>query len=112
MTINNLFQFLVPKDKQFFPLFKNSAQNLINLSKLVQELSICNIKNREDLFIKIKAVKELNEANTHQINLELRKSYLTPFDREDIFMLGNSIDGVASNLFASASRIKRYNIDY
>jgi uncharacterized protein len=110
MTFNNLFQFLVPKDRQFFPLFKTSSQNLIALSQAVKELTLADVAKRDELFNKIKTLKVVNEETTHQINLELSKSYLTPFDREDIFMLANSIDSIVSNLFASASRIQRYKI--
>ena len=37
MTLNNVFQFLVPKDKKFFPLFEQAAANLILLAETLHE---------------------------------------------------------------------------
>ncbi len=37
MSINSIFQFLVPKDKKFFPLFEQASANLIVLSETLHD---------------------------------------------------------------------------
>mgnify|MGYP006201177885 CR=1 FL=1 len=37
MSLNNIFQFFVPKDKKFFPLFEQASTNLTLLAETLQE---------------------------------------------------------------------------
>ena len=37
MTLNNIFQFLVPKDKKFFPLFEQASANLTLLASTLHD---------------------------------------------------------------------------
>jgi uncharacterized protein len=71
MTINNIFQFLVPKDKQFFPLFKQSTANLIEISTTLTKLTSSDSNQRSIFFDKIQNIKDRNEKISHEINLEL-----------------------------------------
>jgi uncharacterized protein len=110
MTLNNIFQFLVPKDKQFFPLFKQSTTNLIEISNTLKQLTSSESNQRSIFFEKIATLKEKNEKISHEINLELSKSFLTPFDREDIHALVTGLDSVVKSLAGASCRIKLYNL--
>ena len=50
MSINSIFQFLVPKDKKFFPLFEEASSNLIELASNLHEAVNLPLKEREVLF--------------------------------------------------------------
>lgn len=111
MNINNFFQFLVPKDKKFFPLFEEASSNLIEIATNLHEAVNLPLKEREVLFQKIDALEQKGEDITRQTNLELSRNFITPFDREDIHSLITSIDNVADNLHGAASRMKLYQVD-
>lgn len=111
MTINSLFQFLVPKDKKFFPLFEEASSNLIELASNLHEAVNLPLKEREVLFLKIDELEQRGEDITRQTNLELSRNFITPFDREDIHSLITSIDNVADNLHGAASRMRLYQVD-
>ncbi|RTY94774.1 DUF47 domain-containing protein [Flavobacterium sp. GSN2] len=111
MNINNFFQFLVPKDKKFFPLFEQASSNLIEIATNLHEAVNLPLKEREDLFMKIDALEQKGEDITRQTSLELSRNFITPFDREDIHSLITSIDNVADNLHGAASRMKLYQVD-
>ncbi|MFV5696172.1 DUF47 domain-containing protein [Flavobacterium sp. LB3P122] len=111
MSINSIFQFLVPKDKKFFPLFEEASSNLIELASNLHEAVNLPLKEREVLFQKIDALEQKGEDITRQTNLELSRNFITPFDREDIHSLITSIDNVADNLHGAASRIRLYHVD-
>ncbi|CAM2917050.1 hypothetical protein SAMN05444143_10711 [Flavobacterium succinicans] len=111
MTINSLFQFLVPKDKKFFPLFEEASSNLIELASNLHEAVNLPLKEREVLFLKIDELEQRGEDITRQTNLELSRNFITPFDREDIYSLITSIDNVADNLHGAASRMRLYQVD-
>jgi len=111
MNINNFFQFLVPKDKKFFPLFEQASNNLIEIATNLHEAVNLPLKERNDLFQKIDLLEQIGEDITRQTNLELSRNFITPFDREDIHALITSIDDVAGNLHGAASRMKLYQLD-
>ncbi|RBN50107.1 DUF47 domain-containing protein [Flavobacterium psychrolimnae] len=111
MNINNFFQFLVPKDKKFFPLFEQASSNLIEIATNLHEAVNLPLKEREVLFQKIDVLEQKGEDITRQTNLELSRNFITPFDREDIYSLITSIDNVAGNLHGAASRMRLYQVD-
>jgi predicted phosphate transport protein (TIGR00153 family) len=111
MNINNFFQFLVPKDKKFFPLFEQASSNLIEIATNLHEAVNLPLKERDVLFQKIDLLEQIGEDITRQTNLELSRNFITPFDREDIHALIISIDNVADNLHGAASRMKLYQVD-
>lgn len=111
MSINSIFQFLVPKDKKFFPLFEEASSNLVQLATILHEAVSLNTKERDVLFQKIDALEQRGEEITRQTNLELSRNFITPFDREDIYSLITSIDFVADNLHGASSRMRLYQVD-
>ena len=111
MSLNSIFQFLVPKDKKFFPLFEEASINLIELASYLHEAVNLPLKEREVLFQKIDNLEQRSEDITRQTNLELSRNFITPFDREDIHSLITSIDNVANNLHGAASRMRLYQVD-
>lgn len=111
MSINSIFQFLVPKDKKFFPLFEEASSNLVQLASILHEAVNLPPKERNELFLKIDELEQKGEDLTRLTNLELSRNFITPFDREDIYSLITSIDHVADNLQGAASRIRLYHVD-
>ena len=111
MTINNIFQFFVPKDKKFFPLFEQASANLILLAETLHEAVNAPKGERENYFKKIDELEENIEEITHKTNIELSKNFITPFDREDIHSLIKSMDDVADYMQGASSRIRLYQVD-
>ncbi len=111
MSINSIFQFLVPKDKKFFPLFEEASSNLIEIASTLHEAVNLPLKERDILFQKIDELEIKGENITRQTNIELSRNFITPFDREDIYSLITSIDNVADNIHGASSRMKLYQVD-
>lgn len=111
MSINSIFQFLVPKDKKFFPLFEQAAQNLVILAETLHEAVNAPKKNRDEYYLKIEEYEAIIEEITHTTNIELSKNFITPFDREDIHSLISAIDDVADYMNGAASRMRLYQVE-
>ncbi|MBF6608534.1 MAG: DUF47 domain-containing protein [Flavobacterium sp.] len=111
MTVNDFFQYFVPKDKKFFPLFEQAAANLILLAETLHEGVNAPVSKRDEYFIKIEEYEAILEEITHKTHLELSKNFITPFDREDIHALIKSIDNVADNMHSAASKMRLYQVD-
>ncbi|NBU80735.1 MAG: DUF47 family protein [Flavobacteriaceae bacterium] len=111
MTLNSIFQFLVPKDKKFFPLFEQAAAGLILLAETLHEAVNAPKAEREDYFRKIEELEAEIEEITHKTHLELSRNFITPFDREDIHSLIKAMDNVADNMHGAASRMRLYQVE-
>jgi uncharacterized protein len=111
MSLNNIFQYFIPKDKKFFPLFEQDSANLIKLGeKLVEAVNTEDLTRRLELFKDIEDLEHIGDEITHQIHLELSKNFITPFDREDIHHLASAIDDIADYIHGSASRMNLYKV--
>ena len=111
MSINNIFQFLVPKDKKFFPLFEQATSKLVLLAETLHEAVNLPKDQREDFYKKIDELEAQIEEINHQTHLELSRNFITPFDREDIHVLIKCIDAVADNMQGAASRMRMYQFE-
>ena len=111
MSLNSIFQFLVPKDKKFFPLFEQASQNLILLAETLHEAVNAPKAERENYFKRIEELEAVIEEITHKTHLELSRNFITPFDREDIHALVKAMDDVADYLHGSASRMRLYQVE-
>ena len=111
MTLNSIFQFLVPKDKKFFPLFEQASTNLIVLAETLHEAVNAPKEQREEYYVKIEELEARIEEITHKTHLELSRNFITPFDREDIHSLIKAIDNVADYMNGAASRMRLYQVE-
>ena len=111
MKLNAIFQFFVPKDKKFFPLFEQATHNLILLAEAVNEVANTPKDKRDEYFKRIDELEAILEEITHKTHIELSTNFITPFDREDIHALVKTIDNVADYMHGAASRMNMYNIE-
>jgi hypothetical protein len=110
--MNNIFSYFIPKDKKFFPLFENASSNLVTMSVVLNKLvNTDDLKTREPLHKEIESLENKGDEITHQIYLELSKTFITPFDREDIHSLATALDDVADYMHGSSNRILLYNVN-
>ncbi|MEI6901140.1 MAG: DUF47 family protein, partial [Bacteroidota bacterium] len=95
MNLDNILKFFVPQDTSFFPLFEENSKILIRASELLKRLmTLESIQERMDVIKVIKSVEHEGDDVTHKIFQQLNKSFITPFDREDIQELASSLDDV------------------
>lgn len=105
-----LLQFLLPKDRKFFPLFKQATENLVKGSKLLVEMVNAPVEKRRELIKEIEHIEHTGDNITHMIFNELGRNFITPFDREDIHSLTSSIDDILDLIHGSAKRIEMYKV--
>jgi len=109
MKVDFLLKLFVPKDTSFFPLFEQDAKILIKASELLKQLMATGaIEQREPIIKQIKAVEHEGDELTHQIYKQLNKSFITPFDREDIQTMASSMDDVTDYINGTSQRIQLY----
>jgi len=111
MSLNSIFQYFVPKDKKFFPLFEQAGSNLIEMAKLLKEsVHTSDLQLRKNNSKLLEDLEHKGDNLTHQIHLELGKNFITPFDREDIHALASSLDDVADFIHGASNRMELYKV--
>lgn len=109
MNIDKLLKFFVPKDRSFYPLFEEAAGNLVKASELLKELlSSDDPREHERIHQEIKDVEHIGDRITDKAYKQLNKSFITPFDREDIHELTTNIDNVVDSINGISRRIWLY----
>lgn len=109
MNIDSILKFFVPKDHSFFPLFESDARNLVKASEYLMELMASSeISERERLYKEIKNIEHIGDEITNKTYMQLNKSFITPFDREDIHELTAHIDDVVDSINGIGRRMFQY----
>jgi hypothetical protein len=111
MGVNTFFQKLVPKDKKFYPMFESQAELIVQATELLNDIYIT--RNQEKAAMIHKNIKELENKGddvAHQIFDMLDKTFITPFDREDIHQLTSTLDDVLDFINGTSQRIRLYKL--
>lgn len=109
MNIDKILKFFVPKDHSFYPLFIEAAKNLVNAAETLNTmLHSADTNEHEKMHKRIKELEHLGDVITDKAYLQLNKSFITPFDREDIHELSSNIDDVVDSINGVARRICLY----
>ena len=107
----SFLQFLLPKDKKFFPLFGQSTENLVKGAKVLVELvNTSSPEKRKELVKEIEHIEHTGDNTTHMIFNELSRNFITPFDREDMHALASDLDDILDFIHGSAKRMELYKI--
>ncbi len=96
---------LSPKDESFYEMFTAAADNLVAAADVLAEF-LNESANREQLSIRLRDHEHAGDSTTHQIFRQLNTSFVTPFDREDIYTLASNLDDVMDAMEAAADLIE------
>lgn len=99
----------IPQDSKFFTLFEESAHNAVEVAKKLKEL-LYNWTNVEDKIAVIADLEHKGDNVTHQIAAESHRTFVTPFDREDIAMLSHTLDDVTDFIHSAADAMLLYRV--
>ncbi len=102
---------LIPRQTSFYEMFATSGQNLVTGARLLKELLGADMSQRKDIAEQMRAAEHAGDEATHAIMRELNETFVTPFDREDIYRLASSLDDVMDFMEAAVDLVVLYNID-
>jgi uncharacterized protein len=106
MKADSIFSFLVPKEHKFFPLFNDASDNLVHTSELLVKLiREGDPEKRPEYISAIKEAVHAGDDITKNLAGGLSGSFITPFDREDILNLIQTIDNVVDLIHTTSKRI-------
>ncbi|MFC1407569.1 MULTISPECIES: DUF47 domain-containing protein [Streptacidiphilus] len=102
---------LTPRETSFYDMFAASADNLVTGSKLLLELLGADVSARPELAERMRAAEHAGDDTTHAIFHQLNSSFITPFDREDIYNLASSLDDIMDFMEEAVDLVVLYEIE-
>lgn len=100
---------LIPRDVKFFQMFAEMAGNLGDGARLLRQ-TLNDFKDVEARVQELKVIEHRGDEMTHNILTKLNQTFITPFDREDIYRLASSLDDVLDFIYAAGVRLIMYKI--
>ena len=102
---------LFPRDEQFFDLFNQMADEIRAAAGLLEQLLATDPPDVSKCD-PIKDAEHRCDALTHDTIQRLHRTFVTPFDREDLYALATSLDNVMDAIDHAAQLVRLYNIDH
>ena len=101
---------LTPRDTVFFDLLTESAQYLVVGANLLRDLIPAERSARKAIFQRINEAEHQADEVTHTIMRRLNQTFVTPFDRDDIYMLASGLDDCIDFMEEAADLIVLYKV--
>jgi hypothetical protein len=100
---------LRPGEDSFYEYFSKAAQNLVAGTELLSELAVPGV-DVQSVSERLVEVEHDSDAVTHALYKKINSTFVTPFDREDIYRLGSQLDDVMDHLEAVGSLLYLYGL--
>jgi predicted phosphate transport protein (TIGR00153 family) len=101
---------LAPHERGFYPLFTGAAENIAAAADQLARLVAADPPDRKELAAAVKESEHRGDELTHEILVKLNRTFVTPFDREDIYRLVSALDDVLDAIEEAADRIVLYQL--
>jgi uncharacterized protein len=101
---------LVPQNREFFRLFDQASTNVVEISRALVRLLEAFPAENGDLLREIKDLEHEGDRLTRQLVDLLNRTFVTPFDRDDIYQLATAIDDVCDHVDEAAGNIAGYGV--
>src|SRR5947199_8014152 len=101
---------LRPAGHGFYPLFTRAGENILAATQALAQVVAAEPGARAGLARRVKEAELTGDGLTHDILVKLNSTFVTPFDREDIYRLTAALDDVVDAVEEAANRIVLYRL--
>ncbi len=101
---------LTPRDTSFYGFFTDAASNLVEGADLLCA-SLQPGADRKAYAQQLRDIEHRSDEITHAVMRQLNSTFVTPFDRQDIYALASRIDDVMDHMEAAADLVVLYELD-
>jgi len=102
---------LLPKDTVFFDLFEGLARHAVSSAEHLRRMAKHYPDGSDDHVQRIRDEEHAADGLAHQALDRLDRTFITPFDREDIHELVGGLDDIIDNIDALAKRFSLFHVD-
>jgi predicted phosphate transport protein (TIGR00153 family) len=101
---------LVPQRREFFDLFGRASSNAVDMARLLVELFDRFPNDGSELVDQIKDLEHRGDELTHEAVMLINRTFVTPFDRDDIYRLATAVDDICDFVHESAGNLYSYGV--
>jgi predicted phosphate transport protein (TIGR00153 family) len=98
-----------PVDATFYDLFAQSATHLVKGAALLAEM-LGDGNDREVIAKQMREAEHEADETTHEIIRRVNSTFVTPFDREDIYSLASGLDDVMDHMEEAVDLVLLYGV--
>ena len=98
-----------PKEFKFFDLLEQQADHAVAAAVYFKEV-VAKGQVNEDSLSKMRDIEHRGDEAAHEIIDRLNRTFITPFDREDIYALTKELDDVTDMLYTIVRRLYVYKL--
>lgn len=100
---------LTPSDSSFYEFFSRAADNLVRGAELLSELALPDV-DVQSVSERLSEVEHDSDRITHEVYNKINSTFITPFDREDIYRLASTLDDVMDHIEAAGNLVYLYGL--
>ena len=100
---------LRPSDDSFYEFFTGAAANLVRGTELLSELALPGA-DVQSISERLEEAEHANDEITHEVFNKINSTFITPFDREDIYKLASNLDDVMDHIEAAGNLVYLYGL--
>lgn len=104
-----MFSRLLPKEEKYFEHFNELITYLEEMARLTQQL-FTNVPHELSLILELRSIEKRCDEILTKVVRQLNKTFVTPFDREDIYALVKGMEGVSDILLGAALRVELFDL--
>jgi len=101
---------LVPQRKEFFQLFNQASANAVAISRALVDLLAQAPNGSQERIRDIKGLEHEGDRLTHEVVNLLNRTFVTPFDRDDMYRLAGALDDICDHVDEAAGNIVGYGV--
>lgn len=113
--MKRIIKWFIPKEEKFFDMLKEQSENDLTgakeLKKLVFAYHKLSTKKKKEIAEHIRKLENKGDDITHNLIVELDKTFITPIDKEDIHQLSGLLDDIIDLVDAVSERFIIFNIN-
>jgi len=101
---------LIPQKREFFVIYNRAAANIVEIAD-----KLCDLLNRfpegaSDLFRDVRELEHEGDRLTHELVDLVNRTFVTPFDRDDMYRLAGALDDICDYVDEAAGKIVSYGV--
>jgi uncharacterized protein Yka (UPF0111/DUF47 family) len=101
---------LLPREEQYFSLFIQMTVYISDAARELKEMLADKNRDYGEYAQRIKGLEHACDELTHSVSTRLNKSFITPFDREDIYMMSTALDDIVDLIDDAARAIIIFDV--
>ena len=102
---------LTPREDSYFDLFTAQAQHLVTGANLLAEMLGADRPARKEIGKRFAEAERTADEATHTIMQRLNQTFVTPFDRDDIYLLASRLDDCMDFMEEAADLVVLYKVE-